>query len=490
MANESNELYYNREKLYSDVWKHSLAALCKQYGVLHAALVNACETLNVPRPPMGYWTQKELGKASSAPELPSFNNPPLVLIHPPQKEKKIKTMSSLKVQKNEMKEDVENTFKEIEERQTIPNFIQKEKPISETISPEKYIVNFSNWSDLVPKKNCILSKVFNDAVEQIEKEKLPVMAIAISQTIEDEHPYVKNTRIELEKRIKEHINYPSTANYGRLPCYGKDHFDISVGPDSVKRVIIILQALCKAFEKRGFSITSEYVEYIRNNRIYIVVNEEKISFSIKESSKKVKLEKKDKNSYYDYEFIPTGKLTLQILNYSYQWSDSKKTTIEENLNDIVAGLIFISALEKENEAQRKKNEEERKHREELEREERKRKEDIEKEKRRIANINKQRIVNFKKATEYWIQYQDMSAFLSMVKREYKKSKKKDNETTNWIKWASDYLVICKNKYENLVCYNVEEYEEEREVTSTFRSTYNPPPPEPYNYWKKPWYQKR
>jgi len=478
MANESNELYYDREKLYSDVWKHSLAALCKQYGVLHVELVKACKTLNVPRPPVGYWTQKEHGKASSAPELPPFNNPPLVLIHPPKKEKKIKIPLSPKnvTQDFKAKPDEKKVISE-----QAPDLLIEQ--LKETNTAQSFVVNnavqISKWLDLIPQKDCIFPHLFEEAKILIERETYPEMTIVVPQKIEKEHIYVKHTRVSFEKKLKNFKQNQYTPQTGQIYCYGKDRFQINVGPDSIQRVVKILQALCEAAKKRDFIFVNENMGFSNNYQIHLLINGEKIAFSISDNYEKIELDNGTRNYYSNYKYVSTGKLSFKIVRTSFQWDDTDESTLENKLNDIVAGLIFCSVLVKENEAQRKKDEEERK-----------RSEAIKEENERLARINKQRIVNFKKATEYWIQYQDMFAFLSMVKRDYKKSIKKDKETTNWIKWASDYLVICKNKYENLVCYNVEEYKEEREVTSTFRSTYNPPPEEPYNYWKKPWYQKR
>jgi len=97
MTDENNEQYYNRQKLYAEVWEHTLIMLCKQYGVTHSELVNACKKLNVPRPAVGYWTQKDLGKAPLPFELPLFDNPPRLLIHPPKAEKKAKPLPVKKV---------------------------------------------------------------------------------------------------------------------------------------------------------------------------------------------------------------------------------------------------------------------------------------------------------------------------------------------------------------------------------------------------------
>jgi hypothetical protein len=257
-------------------------------------------------------------------------------------------------------------------------------------------------------------------------------------------------------------------------------FDVNVRSDSVLRVINILQSLCDAFEKRGFDLVSEWNERGQYGRINVVIMGEKTNFSITENLNKT--ETKNKNSHLD---IRTGKLTLQNLYPANQmqgqnrWSDTVKLSLEERLNDVMASFIFSSAWKKEDTERRKKEEEEWK-----------RREAIKQERERFAKIEKQRVVNLKRGTERWVQYQNMAAFLATVKRAYRKSAKKNNDTAKWIRWATNYLEKYKALFEDLIQYDVEEFDEYEEKTANSRPIYNPPPEEPYNYWKRPWYLRR
>jgi hypothetical protein len=80
---EGDDRFYNREKLYKEVWEAPMTAVCKRYGVSDVALAKVCRKLNVPRPPVGYWAKKEAGKAPQQPELPAFDNPPKLYIYSP-----------------------------------------------------------------------------------------------------------------------------------------------------------------------------------------------------------------------------------------------------------------------------------------------------------------------------------------------------------------------------------------------------------------------
>jgi len=456
------EQYYDRDKLYAEIWEQTITKLCEQYGVSHSDLVNVCKELNIPRPPAGYWTQKELGKAPPPVSLPIFNNPPRLLIHPPKKKVKPNKAILSSITKKEAKEEADTL----------------------QASQEKTTVKISNWQNLFPKKDCIFPQAFEEASRLIEKEKLPEMAITLPLKKEKEHLYVKNTRKNLEGKLRGLTKNSLSYRNGLFNCYGKCRFNINISQKSFGRVFNILQALCNAFEKRGFVLLSEeWNEYCKQYKTYVMIMGEKISFSITEGHEKDT--SGNKNIYSDDNGIPTGILTLEnksrpyYMEYQNKWSDTIESPLEEKLNDIIAGFIF-SAVSNKEEAERIKREEK----------EQKRKEALEKERESLEKQEKQRIVNFKKGTKYWIQHQNMAAFLAIVKKNYRKSNKKNNDTAKWIRWATEYLSKQKTLYEDLIRYNAGEYNEHEKEEIKYNPIYKPQLEEPYNYWKRPWYQRR
>lgn len=65
-----DKLEVDREDLYEQVWMTPMSHLSEKYGVSGSYLARVCEALNVPRPPVGYWQKKEVGKAPPQPDLP------------------------------------------------------------------------------------------------------------------------------------------------------------------------------------------------------------------------------------------------------------------------------------------------------------------------------------------------------------------------------------------------------------------------------------
>ena len=59
-----------RTELYEQVWTTPMRRLAPQYGLSDVGLAKICKKLNIPRPPVGYWAKKEVGKAPARPKLP------------------------------------------------------------------------------------------------------------------------------------------------------------------------------------------------------------------------------------------------------------------------------------------------------------------------------------------------------------------------------------------------------------------------------------
>lgn len=61
-----------REQLYAQVWSEPMMKAGERYGVSGSYLARVCTSLNVPRPPRGYWTKLAVGKAPPQDPLPAL----------------------------------------------------------------------------------------------------------------------------------------------------------------------------------------------------------------------------------------------------------------------------------------------------------------------------------------------------------------------------------------------------------------------------------
>ncbi|MDR2784432.1 MAG: hypothetical protein LBB83_00805, partial [Treponema sp.] len=244
------------------------------------------------------------------------------------------------------------------------------------------------WQEHVNEKEILFPQAFEEASRLIEKALLPGKAIAVPETTGKEHPYIKKTRKVLERKKINPGKNASRYNQGLIHSFGKELFNVNVGPASVQRALNILKILCAEFEKQGFALVSEPDRYNRNryDPVCVVIMDQKIAFSLTEDTTKTEI--KNKNMYYtEYEYTPTGRLVLQHSLHQpgkyeqRQWNDTEQTPLEKRVPEIMTALILAAAWKRESTARE---------------EERAREEAIEKEKARRSAINKQRIINFRK----------------------------------------------------------------------------------------------
>ena len=61
-----------REQLYEQVWSEPMTKVGERYRVSGSYLARVCASLNVPRPPRGYWAKLAVGKAPPQDPLPAL----------------------------------------------------------------------------------------------------------------------------------------------------------------------------------------------------------------------------------------------------------------------------------------------------------------------------------------------------------------------------------------------------------------------------------
>jgi hypothetical protein len=61
---------YTREQLYDAVWSTPVSKLAAQLGISDVGLAKTCRRLGVPRPPLGYWAQIDVGRKLKKKPLP------------------------------------------------------------------------------------------------------------------------------------------------------------------------------------------------------------------------------------------------------------------------------------------------------------------------------------------------------------------------------------------------------------------------------------
>ncbi|HLY62803.1 MAG TPA: hypothetical protein VKV95_18825 [Terriglobia bacterium] len=84
---DTKERYWNREKLYEEVWATPMQTLAYEYGLSDRGLAKICRRLEIPVPGRGYWAKKAVGQKVERLPLPSAKTNILVQRPAPRKEK-------------------------------------------------------------------------------------------------------------------------------------------------------------------------------------------------------------------------------------------------------------------------------------------------------------------------------------------------------------------------------------------------------------------
>jgi hypothetical protein len=127
-----------------------------------------------------------------------------------------------------------------------------------------------------------------------------------------------------------------------------------------------MDAFIKAFEKRGHRVAIEASEYRKD--VFFVILGEQFGIRLREKTKMVRIPESERKNLYGSKvnYEPTGLFEMQLRRRQTgfaetTWKDGKKIKLEEQLNDVMIGLII--AVEKERDWRRQQEEYEQQRRE-------------------------------------------------------------------------------------------------------------------------------
>jgi hypothetical protein len=263
-------------------------------------------------------------------------------------------------------------------------------------------------------------------IPEVLFEQDPKNRIKVPQHLSTLHPLVEATKRVLKKAAPDNNGrITSTAWQGAL--------NVMVCQESKDRALRIMNALVKALNKRGYTVSAPE----RTKYTLVKVLGEEIGIRLEERSRKVlheptreealQAKKQGWKSYNTYDYFGTGELALSFSeDYTNQkiCKDHKSGALEEKLNDFVAALVL--------EAMRRKRVREERAREERLRQERDRRrwqrdDLIRKEKEKVGGLR----------AEYqrWYESQRLRAFIHAV-REDAGEFSPESDFAKWLVWAS------------------------------------------------------
>jgi len=284
--------------------------------------------------------------------------------------------------------------------------------------PKTYTIHPSASEELPEQVQHILD-------QQREFENDEMNQITVRDTLRNAHPLVSQTMQKLESTY--------AGEYNRLSL-GRNRLDIWVGKDTARRALRIMDALIKALEKRGYSVTLEG-EY--GTTTCALIQDQQISFGIVEAVKRTeKIVDRGYRLAKEYEYTPTGELSLEIKQSFHGQKvirDGKTQRLEDCLNRFI--LLLVNAVEIMKIEQAK-------HEEWLQELEKER--EIEQLAQRKRELEKVRTEQLFKSAADWQQCQMVRTYISAIKaRDDIQSDQTKIEA--WIDWATEKVEYLESK---------------------------------------------
>jgi hypothetical protein len=283
------------------------------------------------------------------------------------------------------------------------------------------------WQDARPAQIVIYrtkrlsSSLKPDVQTLVDAERNRIRPIMVSARLNNPHPIVREAG--------EAGKVAQANTYGKLALPLKSGgAGLGVSRKSLKRALLILDAILKAADHRGFTTN------IRDGRFAIVINGTPVKFRLIE--KVMKIESKSplasKQSSYltpaaQTTHSPTGILTFEIEDYlpdgmTRRWSDRGKIPLEERLHFVMSGLIAAAEVLRLREIE---------HKEMM----RRYREDEARRQRELA-----RRTALASIAEEWIKSRDLTAFLDACEVAITSRESANRRAeTEWLTWARAYV---------------------------------------------------
>lgn len=358
---------YEREILYNEVWEKPVIEVAKKYGVSDVTIHKICKSLDIPTPPLGYWAKVYAGKAVTRIPLPKSDKP---------------------VQKSGIRTGLEATQK--------------------------------------------IETGTLDFLE--EEERAMIFAIANQIQLPDErakmHPkIIAHRRLVAEwNKSNKRANGPYRGS--RYSREASPFLADSVSEETLPRVFHIMDALIRAMEPLGCSLTDDLQFVVLGENVSLMITESMDEFphinTKEENMQLLKYEEERKRYSYasrpnirKYDHNYNGRLSITVYNLK-NFRDCKSYVVEDKLGDILILMYETSNIlrkerEAREEAERKREEEER----------------LREEHRNRYNEEVDRTIALTNLAEDYDTACKIRHYISAVEA----TKDLDEKTLRWIEWA-------------------------------------------------------
>ncbi len=294
-------------------------------------------------------------------------------------------------------------------------------------TPETYTIHPTQVERLPNEAQSIIN-------QQQDYEKDEANIITVKETLHGSHTLVSQTSSKLSAAY--------TDTYNRL-VLRSNGLNILVTKDSTRRALLIMDALLKALEKRGYPVS------IDDGSTTALIHDCQMHFGITETVKRIELTEGTEVKYSwerEWEYLPTGKLTLEIKESFHGQKvirDGKTQRLEDCLNRFIILLVRSAEIWKKEQAD---------HQARLIEWEKER--ELEQLARRKRELEKVRLEQLFKSSTEWQQCQLMRTYISVV-RDRSNTKSDQSGTGTWLEWAEEKIDELESKLLNPELANME-----------------------------------
>lgn len=405
--NNLNRVKINRNILYDEIWKLSVAGVAKKYNLHYSKLIKSLKENNIPYPSSGYWTRLACGKDVTSEIIPLPESVvEEIYLYPAD-------CSSIKKNENTKNDIVEKVDKSGME------FLKLNKSSKSITSSKEEITIPSNILSFLDENERIFVILELADVHVNNNCKLHPVLVAYKKSIE-----------EWKQEEKENRYIRSNYAYKRRKALEQPVYINEVSDAGLNRVIAILDVIYKKIEKLGGKIKPDLSMIIRKDIVKVTFAEgqdkkeheltKQEAKELLEYKEKLKLKKyASKPQIRKYDYFYNGKLRVKFENGCYI-RDNEHQKLEDRLEDIIIELYGIS--EEHRILREKREEEHRKYLEEKRQAE-----------QRAARIEEERthtqaLIN--EAKDHQIAC-EIRKYVDSVKHTVKMSEK----LTKWVEWA-------------------------------------------------------
>lgn len=287
-----------RKYLFEAVWEFPRKTLAERWDISANTITTGCKSSQIPLPPPGYWTQREMGKPPQRPQLVGPEDELIELTDPP-----------------------------------------KRKPVQDRRPEHPRIQNHKE------KKLPASTGSTQSSTREIEERRTRKSIGEALPIIRKAYRSYSSPRASRDFRYKHVL--PASDNIIRM----------TVMPELVERALLILDAFLRECCDRKWTIQIPAAN--DRNKNSVEVDGIPILFSVIEQRRQEKIKSQNSWSEWDYTYHSTGILRFQYSSSTSIWheiKDRKQSGLEDQINEIIHAIESEVERVKKAEKARQENE--------------------------------------------------------------------------------------------------------------------------------------